>query len=410
MPPQLNRKRTMNIHEYQAKKILSQYGIAIPAGGIAYTPSEAKRVALSLTSRGPWMLKAQIQSGARASGHFVEREAGHKSGIRQVTKISNITYETTQMLNNTLVTEQTGAAGKLVSKVYVEAFKKVKHVFYAGIVIDCALPAVTLLISEIINQDIVKVATSDRSKILRINLKFGEELQQAQIIRVLDFLNLDKSYLPYFDDFFAKLYHTFMSLDAQMIEINPVGILRDKTLIALDAKINFDDHALFRHPDVLRMQDDYEENARTLRAKKFGFQYSEFNGNIGCIVNGDGLALEAMDLIKKQNGELACFLNVKGGVDKDKIAEGIKIIMTNPRVEGILINVLGGFMRCNLIADGILAATQEVGMNVPIILRLEGTNKEEAQDILAKSNLPIIFAKDMNDAIAVLLKQMEVND
>ena len=400
----------MNIHEYQAKKILAENGIAIPAGGIAYTPSEAKRVALSLTSRGPWMLKAQIQSGARASGHFVEREAGHKSGIRQITQISNINYETSQMLNNTLVTEQTGPEGKLVSKVYVEAFKKVKHVFYAGIVIDCSIPAITLLVSEIINQNIIKVATTDESKILRINLKYGEEFNETQILKVLDFLSLDKSYLQNFSDFFAKLYHTFIKLDAQMIEINPVGILRDKSLIALDAKINFDDNALFRHPDVLRMQDDYEENARTLKAEKFGFQYNEFDGNIGCIVNGDGLALESMDLIKNKGGSIACFLKVKGGVDKDKIAAGIKIIMTNPRVEGILINVLGGFLRCNLIADGILLATQEVGLNVPMVLRLEGTNKEEAENILSQSSLPVIFAQNMSEAIDTLLKQMEIND
>ena len=400
----------MNIHEYQAKKILAENGIAIPAGAIAYTPSEAKRVALSLTSRGPWMLKAQIQSGARASGHFVEREAGHKSGIRQITQISNINYETSQMLNNTLVTEQTGPEGKLVSKVYVEAFKKVKHVFYAGIVIDCSIPAITLLVSEIINQNIIKVATTDESKILRINLKYGEEFNETQILKVLDFLSLDKSYLQNFSDFFAKLYHTFIKLDAQMIEINPVGILRDKSLIALDAKINFDDNALFRHPDVLRMQDDYEENARTLKAEKFGFQYNEFDGNIGCIVNGDGLALESMDLIKNNGGSIACFLNVKGGVDKDKIAAGIKIIMTNPRVEGILINVLGGFLCCNLIADGILLATQEVGLNVPMVLRLEGTNKEEAENILSQSSLPVIFAQNMSEAIDTLLKQMEIND
>ncbi len=400
----------MNIHEYQAKKILAEHGIAIPAGGIAYTPNDAKRIALGLTSRGPWMLKAQIQSGARASGHFIEHEAGHKSGIRQVTQISNIAYETTQMLNNTLVTEQTGPEGKLVSKVYVEAFKKVKKVFYAGMVVDCAIPAITLLISEVINQNIIKVATSEEDKILRISLKYGEEFTEAQILKILDFLSLDKSFLANFSDFFSTLYHTFIHLDAQMIEVNPVGVMRDKSLIALDAKINFDDKALFRHPDVLHMQDDYEESIRTLRAQKFGFQYSEFEGNIGCIVNGDGLALEALDLIKAQKGNIACFLNIKGGVDKDKIATGIKIIMTNPRVEGILINVLGGFLRCNLIADGILAATQEVGLNVPLVLRLEGTNKDEAVNILTQSNLPIIFAENMDNAINILMKQMEIND
>ncbi len=400
----------MNIHEYQAKKILASHGISVPAGGIAYTPSEAKRVAQSLTTRGPWMLKAQIQSGARASGRFIEHSATNKGGIRQINQISNITYEATQMLNNTLVTEQTGPKGKLVSKIYVEAYKKVNRVFYAGMVIDCAVPAITLLISETIDKDIVNMATAEQDKILRIQLPYNTKFSEQQILQILSFLSLDKNYLPSFSDFFNKLYNTFISLDAQMIEINPVGIMRDKTLIALDAKINFDDNALFRHQDLLPLQDDYEENERVLKAQKSGFQYSEFEGNIGCIVNGDGLALEAMDLIKAQGHSLACYLNVKGGVDKDKIATGIKIIMTNPRVEGILINILGGFLRCNLIADGILSATHEVGMNVPMVLRLEGTNKNEAKNILEQSNLPIIFAENADEATAILLKQMELND
>jgi succinyl-CoA synthetase beta subunit len=400
----------MNIHEYQAKQILAQYGINVPAGGIAYTPAEAKRVAQKISARGPWMLKAQIQAGARHSGHFIGNSATPKGGIRQVTQIRNLSYEATQMLNNTLVTEQTGPKGKLVSKVYVEAFKQVKHLFYAGMIIDSSIPAITLLISDVIDQDIVKIADISREKILRLPLAYDAPLSDEQIGKILDFLLLDKSYADGFKDFLNKLRVTFINLDAQMIEINPVGIMRNKRLIALDAKINFDDNAMFRHPDILRMQDDYEEDPRALKAKRCGFHYSEFEGNIGCIVNGTGLALEAIDVIRSKGLSAACALNVKGGVDKDRIATGIKIIMTNPRVEGVLINILGGFLRCNLVAEGIITATQEVGLNVPLVVRLEGTNKEEARNILNESKLPIIFAENTNEAIDKLIKQMEVND
>lgn len=400
----------MNIHEYQAKKILAQYGINVPKGGIAYTPSEAKRIAQHLSARGPWMLKAQIQSGARATGRFVDHDAGGKGGIRQVTQISNISYEAAQMLNNTLVTEQTGERGKLVSKVYVEAYKDVKRMFYAGMIIDSLLPSITLLISDEINDDIVKMSRFNSQNLLRINLKYDSGISDEQIFTILDFLSLDKTYLRSFHDFLGKLLFTFINLDAQMIEINPVGITQEQKLIALDAKISFDDNALFRHPDIIKMHDDYEEDERGLKAKMCGFQYREFSGSIGCIVNGESLALEAMDIIKNKGESTACYLNVKGGVDKDKIAAGIKIIMTNPRVEGVLINIIGGFLRCNLIADGILAATQDIGLSIPIVIRFEGTNKNEAKAILEQSTLPVIFAEDPNEAIEKLIEQMEVND
>ena len=399
----------MNIHEYQAKKILAQYGILVPKGSIAYTPSEAKRVAQNLSSRGPWVLKAQIQSGARASGHFIDHDAGGKGGIRLVTQISNISYEAAQMLNNTLVTEQTGDRGRLVTKAYVEKFEEVKHPFYVGMIIDSSLPAITLLISEVVDENIMTLA-QQKKKILRLNLQQDSGISDEMIFRILDFLSLDKVYLQSFHDFLGKLLFTFINLDAQMIEINPVGILPDKKLIALDAKINFDNNALFRHPDIVRIHEDFEEENRQRRAKSCGFQYHEFDGNIGCIVNGEGLALEAMDIIKSKGYGTACSLNVKGGVDKDKIAAGIKIIMTNPRVEGMLINIIGGFLRCNLIADGILEASQDVGLTVPLIVRFEGTNKEEAKAILEQSNLSVIFAENINDAVEKLLAQMEVND
>ena len=399
----------MNIHEYQAKKILAQYGIIVPSGGIAYTPSEAKRVAQKLSSRGPWMLKAQIQSGARATGHFIDHDAGGKGGIRQVVQISNISYEAAQMLNNTLVTEQTGERGRLVTKVYVEKYEEVKHPFYAGMIIDSSIPTITLLVSEVADENIMTLA-QQKDKILRLNLQPDEGVSDEQIYQILDFLSLDKAYLRSFHDFLGKLLFTFINLDAKMIEINPVGITADKKLIALDAKINFDNNALFRHPDIVRIHEDFEEETRHRKAQECGFQYHEFEGNIGCIVNGEGLALEAMDIIKSKGYETACTLNVKGGVDKDKIAAGIKIIMTNPRVEGVLINIIGGFLRCNLIADGILESSQDVGLTVPLIVRFEGTNKEEAKAILQQSAFPVIFAENIDDAVEKLLARMEVND
>lgn len=400
----------MNIHEYQAKKILAQYGVIVPKGGIAYTPSEAKRIAQALSSRGPWMLKAQIQSGARATGHFIDHEAGSKGGIRQVTQISNIPYETAQMLNNRLVTEQTGEKGRLVTKVYVEKYEDAKHLFYAGMIIDSSIPSITLLVSDTTNQDIVHLAQQQKDKILRINLEYNSGISDTQIMQILDFLSLDKVYLRSFHDFFGKLLFTFINLDAKMIEINPVGILPDKKLIALDAKINFDDNALFRHPDIVLMHEDFEEDTRHRRAKQCGFQYHEFSGNIGCIVNGEGLALEAMDIINLKGYGTACSLNVKGGVDKEKIAAGIKIIMTNPRIEGVFINIIGGFLRCNLIADGILEACEDVGLTVPLVVRFEGTNKNDAKAILEQSGLQVTFADTTIEAVEKLLAQMEVND
>lgn len=400
----------MNIHEYQAKKILAQNGISVPKGKIAYTPSEAKRVALELTSRGPWVLKAQIQSGARENGHFISHEAGHKGGIRLVTQISNITYEANQMLNNVLVTEQTGPKGKLVSKIYIETFAKTLRTFYAGIVIDSAISSITLLISKEVNKDIINLSTSDYTKILRVNLFPKENISTLQTERVADFLDLDKTYTPHLAEFLNKMLSTFINLDAKMIEINPVGVTKEKEFIALDAKISIDDNALYRHKDIARLKDDYEEDEKVLKAKKYDFQYNEFDGNVGCIVNGDGLALEAMDMLKNYGYSTACTLNVKGGVDKDKIATGIKIIMTNPRVEGILINILGGFLRCNLVADGILAATQEIGLTMPMIVRLEGTNKNEAKNILKDSGLAITFAESTEEAIKTLAAKLEANN
>ena len=400
----------MNIHEYQAKRIISQYGINIPKGRIAYTPLEAKNAARAVSFRGPWVLKAQIQSGARNHGKFIEKSAGRKSGIRQVKYRRDIMHEAAQMLGSTLVTPHTGPKGKLVSRIYVEAFTKVRKIFYAGLVIDRMNAAVMLLIADIKEQEISTLAIEAPEKILRLQLDLAAGATPEQIHQVMTFLKLSSKSLTGLETFINGLHKVFVDCDATMLEINPAGVDTKGNIIALDAKLSIDDNALYRHKDFLPLQDEYETEERELKANKNGFQYSSFDGSIGCIVNGDGIALAAMDLIREKGEGTACFLNVKGGVDKDKIAAGIKIIMTNPRVEGILINVLGGFLRCNLLAEGIVAAASEVGLNVPLVVRFEGTNKDEAKDILLHSKLPLIIADSMEDSVDKLLAAMEAAD
>lgn len=400
----------MNIHEYQAKKILQQYGIRIPKGGVAYTPNEAKKTAARASARGPWMLKAQIQSGARQKGYFLEKEAGARGGIRQIKNRRDILRNAEQMLGATLVTVQTGPAGKTVGRLYVEEFKKIERIFYAGIAIDRVHSALVLLVAAIKNEDITNIAFNHPERILKLNLDLEGDTRPEQVREVMDFLKLPPKSARSLETFINGMHRAFIDYDATMIEVNPVGLMKNGELVALDAKISFDDNALFRHKDIQALQDDYEASERELQAAKYKFNYSEFGGSIGCIVNGDGLALAVMDTLRVKGLDTACFLNVKGGVDKDKIASGIKIIMTNPRVEGILINILGGFLRCNLIADGIIAAASEVGLNVPLVVRFEGTNKEEAKEILAKSKLPIILAESMEEAAAKLAEAMEEAD
>lgn len=400
----------MNIHEYQAKKILQQYGIRTPKGGVAYTPNEAKRTAAKASRSGPWMLKAQIQSGARQKGYFLEKSAGPRGGIRVIKSRRDILRNAEQMLGSTLVTIQTGPEGKTVSRLYVEEFSKITRIFYAGIAIDRVHSALVLLVAAIKNEDITNIAFNNPEKILKINLDLEGDTKPEQVQQVMDFLKLPPKSARSLETFINGMHRAFIDYDASMIEINPVGVMKNGELVALDAKISFDDNALFRHPDIAALQDDYEASERELQAAKYKFNYSEFSGSVGCIVNGDGLALAVMDMLRVKNLDTACFLNVKGGVDKDKIASGIKIIMTNPRVEGILINILGGFLRCNLIADGIISAASEVGLNVPLVVRFEGTNKEDAKEILAKSKLPIILADSMEDAVAKLAEAMEDAD
>ncbi len=397
----------MNIHEYQAKKILSRYGIKVPKGGVAYTPNEAKEIAENISKRGPWVLKAQIQSGARHKGYFLEDEAGKSGGIR-VIKSKRLIYENAlQMLGSTLVTMQTGPKGKRVNRIYVESFAKIERNFYMAIAINRVEAEKILLVAPMKDGDILKIVLNKPEKILKIKLDVADEVNPEQVRQVLEFLKLSNRSARRLENLINGLHQAFIETDCSMIEINPVGVMKGGDLLALDAKISFDDNSLYRQPEILKLKDDSESSERELTASHYKFTYREFNGSVGCIVNGDGLALAVMDLLKDKNMGAACFINVKGGVDKDKIASGIKIIMTNPRVEGILLNILGGFVRCNLIADGIVAAASEVGLNVPMVVRFEGTNKDMAKEILENSKLPIIWTETTEDSVEKLVKAME---
>jgi len=400
----------MNIHEYQAKKIISQYGIKIPNGKIAYTPLEAKKAASEVSARGPWVLKAQIQSGARDKGHFKEKNSGKRSGIRLIKSKRQIQFEAEQMLGNTLVTPQTGTKGKVVTRVYVEAYQNVKKTFYTGLVIDRVKASITLMVANIDKHDITYIVANQPEQVLRLELDLQKGISSKQIKEVAEYLAINANHIKQLKKYLQGLFKAFIENDAIMLKINPAGIDYRGNIIALDAKLSIDDKAMFRQKQIEPLFDESEIEERELRAYKNGFQYSSFSGSIGCIVNGDGIALAAMDLIRAKGWDTACFLNVKGGVDKDKIASGIKLIVTNPRVEGILINVLGGFLRCNLLAEGIIAAASEVGLNVPLVVRFEGTNMEEAKLILENSHLPVIIAEDMEDSVDKLIEAMEDSD
>lgn len=400
----------MNIHEYQAKKLLKNFKTNIPNGAIAYTPLEAQKVALKISQKGPWVLKAQIQAGARAKGYFAETSSNGLSGIVFVSKSKDIFATAQKMLGHTLITPQTGSKGKLVSKIYIEEFNHTKQTFYLSFVINRIEACISLLIANE-TDNILDLAQNNPKSILKINFGLHQRLKNDDIKQASAFLNLNEKSFSKLKSFIQNLYKAFLELDATMLEINPVGITKNNDFVALDAKISFDDNALFRHEDIVFMHDDYEVGENVLKASKCGFKYREFeDGNIGLIVNGDGLALAVHDYLKQMDQKTACYLNIKGGVDEDKIAQSLKIMMTNPKVEGIIINILGGFLRCNLVADGIISAVSEIGLNIPLVTRFEGTNKEAAKEILEKHHFNFLTADSLQEAAVKLTRAMKESD
>lgn len=394
----------MNIHEYQAKKLLNDNGILIPKGQIAYTPLEAQTVAKKISRKGAWILKAQIHAGARSKGHFVEKKAGSGSGIRLAENLAEVYKNAEQMLGATLVTPQ-AKKGNYVSRIYVEEFLKIKQSFYLGMGIDRTSASIVLLAANTSNEDIGKIVFEAPEKIFRSPVgRRGPT--KTQSLKVANFLDLDSKTQENFHKFVMGMFKTFINNDAIMVEINPAGVMPKGEIVALDAKIILDDKALFRHPENLPLRDNDNLLPAVIKASRYGFSYTEYGGNIGCIVNGEGLAW-AMKGLNAKGFDIGCSLNVKGGVDRDKIAAGIKIIASNPRIDGIIINIFGGFLRCDLIADGIIDAAAEVGLNIPMVVRFEGTNRSKAVEILKNSALPLTMAESTNEAMEKIVKAIK---
>jgi succinyl-CoA synthetase beta subunit len=383
----------MNIHEYQAKSLLGQYGVAVPRGYVAYTPDEALAKAGELG--GPvWVVKAQIHAGGR----------GKAGGVKLAKSLDEVKAAATTMLGMTLVTHQTGPEGKRVKRVYIEEGCDIKRELYLGMLIDRATSRVTVMASTEGGMDIEEVAAKTPKKILRIAIDPVMGLQPFHARKIAAGLKLEGKQVNVAVKFLQAMYDAFLSLDASIVEINPLVVTGAGELIALDAKMNFDDNALFRHHDVEELRDPDEEDPAELEASKHGLNYVKLDGSIGCMVNGAGLAMATMDIIKLYGSSPANFLDVGGGATKERVTTAFKIILSDPNVEGILVNIFGGIMRCDVIADGVVAAAREVSLHVPLVVRLEGTNVALGKKILADSGLPITSADNLADAAEKVVK------
>lgn len=377
----------MNIHEYQAKSVLAKFGVAVPRGGVAYTPAEAEHVAQSLGGS-LWVVKAQIHAGGR----------GKAGGVKLAKSLDEVKRLTKEMLGMTLVTHQTGPEGKEVKRVYIEEGSDIGSELYLSVVLDRKYSAITFVGCKDGGVDIEEVAHKTPEKIITVPVDPAAGIQ-AHHVRSLAFgMEIPAELHGDFQKMVFGFYDAFLKTDASQVEINPLVITKGNKLIALDAKFNFDDNALFRQPEIAEMRDESEEDPLELQAAKFGLSYVKMDGNIGCMVNGAGLAMATMDIIKLYGGEPANFLDVGGGASKEKVTEAFKLILSDPNVEGILVNIFGGIMRCDIIAEGIIAAAREVSLSVPLVVRLAGTNVELGKKMLATSGLPIVAADDLADA------------
>jgi succinyl-CoA synthetase beta subunit len=395
----------MNIHEYQAKQVLAKYGVAVLKGGVAYTPAEATQVAKELG--GPvWVVKSQIHAGGRGKGTFVNQPGG-KGGVRVVKSVEDVAANAEQMLGQVLVTAQTGPAGKEVKRVYIEQGCDIKRELYLGMLIDRATSTVTVMASTEGGMEIEEVAHKTPEKILKVAIDPVQGFQQYHGRQIAFALGLEGKQVNTAVKFIGSLYKAFMDLDCSIVEINPLVVTGAGEIIALDAKVNFDDNALFRHKDIEELRDESEEDPAELEAARHSLNYIKLDGSIGCMVNGAGLAMATMDIIKLYGGEPANFLDVGGGATKERVTTAFKLILSDPNVEGILVNIFGGIMRCDVIAEGVVAAAREVSLNVPLVVRLEGTNVELGKKIMAQSGLPIIAADNLADAAEKVVKAVK---
>ncbi|MCZ6468165.1 MAG: ADP-forming succinate--CoA ligase subunit beta [Candidatus Dadabacteria bacterium] len=379
----------MNIHEYQAKELLLKYGVAVPMGKVALHEDEAEQIAKNLSVE-KFIVKAQIHAGGRGKG----------GGVKLANGLEDVKRLASEILGMTLVTHQTGPEGKLVSKVLVEEASNIATELYLGMVIDRATENIVIMASQEGGMEIEEVARTNPEKILKQYIDPTVGLLPFQCRKIAYFLGLKGKTVNKAVKLILGLYNAFIDNDCSLLEINPLIITNDGDVLALDAKMNFDDNALFRHPDIEKMHDPAQEDPTELEAKKWGISFVKLEGNIGCLVNGAGLAMSTMDIIKHHGAEPANFLDVGGGATAEQVLQALKMILSDPNVKAIFINIFGGIMKCDTIAEGVISAAKEVGIEVPLIVRLEGTNVELGRKLLLESGLNIITGGDMREAAA----------
>ena len=377
----------MNIHEYQAKQVLQEFGVPVPRGGVAFSADEAVKVAEELG--GPvWVVKAQIHAGGRGKG----------GGVKVVKSIDEVREEATRMLGMTLVTHQTGPEGKEVGRVYIEEGSDIARELYLSALVDRATSRISFIASTEGGMDIEEVAEQTPEKILTVSVDPASGISGHHGRQIAFALGLEGEQVKQATKLISDLYRAVVEKDMSLLEINPLVVTGAGDIICLDAKVNFDSNALYRQPDIVELRDLAEEDPAEIEASKYDLSYIKLDGKIGCMVNGAGLAMATMDIIKLYGSEPANFLDVGGGATKEKVTEAFKIILSDENVEGILVNIFGGIMRCDIIAEGVVAAAKELSLEVPLVVRLEGTNVEQGKEIMANSGLPIIPADNLNDA------------
>ncbi|MBK1830596.1 ADP-forming succinate--CoA ligase subunit beta [Verrucomicrobiaceae bacterium R5-34] len=384
----------MNIHEYQAKELFEKYGVASPNGQVASTAEEAKAAAQSL-GNGNLVIKAQVHAGGRGKGTF---KNGFQGGVHLIESPDQAAEFAEKMIGQTLVTKQTGEEGKLVSKVMIAEAVDIERELYLAILMDRETCRPVIVASTEGGMDIEEVAENTPDKIVREFIHPLAGLQGYEVRKLAKALELSGDQAKQFGKLLANLYTLFLKSDCSMVEINPLVVTPDGQVLALDAKFGFDDNALYRHPDIVAYRDTDEEDPREVEASKFDLNYIGLDGNIACLVNGAGLAMATMDIIKHCGGDPANFLDVGGGATKEQVSAAFKIILGDPNVKGILVNIFGGIMQCDIIAEGILAAAKETGLSIPLIVRLEGTNVDKGRELIANSDLDVITAESLNDA------------
>jgi succinyl-CoA synthetase beta subunit len=383
----------MNIHEYQAKAVLKEFGVPVPHGVPAFSVDEALKGAKELG--GPiWVVKAQIHAGGR----------GKAGGVKVVKSIDDVKKEATRILGSTLVTHQTGPKGKQVNRLYIEDGSAIEREFYLSMLVDRETSRVAIVVSTEGGMDIEEVAHKTPEKIATISVDPVANICPHHVRRISKLLGLDADLQKQMSPLLTNLYKAFVDTDMTMLEINPLVVTKDKKLICLDAKVDFDNNALFLHPKIAALRDETEEDAKEIEASKYDLNYIALDGAIGCMVNGAGLAMATMDIIKLYGSAPANFLDVGGSATKEKVSAAFKIITSDPSVKGILVNIFGGIMKCDVIAEGVVAAVKEVGLKVPLVVRLEGTNVDLGKKIIAESKLNVTSADDLDDAAQKIVK------